>query len=419
MPYSKVKNFLSSEHGAFFKAVTGSAGANILALAISMIGSVLLTRALGAEGRGVVTWILALSLFTMSVLQFGMGQASRYFAAEDPSHAGDLAIACILVSAIGSIFIVPLAILYAFSEDIGRNFELAVWIGILSAPLMAIATNLGELLLGLNKNSAFNIHLITQKAVNSAVIIFLIITKLVSPLTAIVAFFVSCALQMLITLFYIRNELRQRLKNTYWIISHMKSYSMANYVANLMQTFSNALIPILLGTMYSLKAAGLYAASIILIDAARSSIRMIGMHALPKLSSTKNVVKRQQLIRHSLTLTLLFGLSAAVFFYLTSSWILPLLFGKEFVESVRVFQLLSFGLIFSVMLNTLQTLITAISRRWRDIVISPLVLAAVTTIVSCLIIPSHGEIGAAIAWAAGWICACLVAAFLYRGLYHR
>lgn len=392
-----IKKITSLESMSFLKDILSSAVANVLALAISMIGSILLTRALGAEGRGLFAWVTSLSMIAMGILQFGLGQANRRFVAKTPKSAGDMILVNISLSTVASLIVLPFFAIYGLTQEIGQHHKAVLIISLLTAPLIAITTNLGELLLGLNRPKQFNLFLLTQRTINCLLVIAIIIAGIVSPYTAVLMLLISYVIQMLLVVFCLGDEIKNRLGRIKEMAHSIKSYIAASYVSGLSLILANALPPIFIASMHSLGSAGLFAACMILIDAARSSIRMIGMHVLPKLSSTTDTAKRKALIKQSLLLSLLFSSTAAIIFYLSAEWVLALLFGDDFTDATPIMRILSFGLVFSSLFNTMQAVIAAIYKGFY-IVIPGIILVSALCVLSLVFIPIYGAIGGAAAW---------------------
>jgi O-antigen/teichoic acid export membrane protein len=401
-------NFLKSETGIFLKAATGSAAANILALLISMAGSVMLTRALGVEGRGVMSWIASLLTIAAAILQFGMGQASRRFVAEDIARAGDMAVAIILAAIAGSAIILPVFILYGFSEQIAAQYQALVVIGMFAAPVMAIGLNLSEMLVALRKYRLYNAYLLTQKTANCLLVVLLVSLGIVNPTYAVCALLASYVAQTCLVIYGIRHKIKNRLRDYAWVLNKAKSYITASYIAQLLQVVSGSAMAVLVAAIAGAKEAGLFAACMILADAARTSLNMVSMHTLPHIIKAKDAHERQKYIRHSLYITLLFSAIAAVILYATSGFVLVLLFGDEFGNGANLLKILSIALVFIAMHNTLLTIIASQYEGWK-LAVSSVVLAAMVFVNSVLFIPQYGAMGGAIAYLGASLAACIAA----------
>src|SRR5690348_682118 len=73
-------------HG-FHRMVAGTAITNGLILLCSMAVSVMLTRTLGVEGRGAVSWLFNYSAIGAVMTGLGMGMASKKYIAKTPQQA--------------------------------------------------------------------------------------------------------------------------------------------------------------------------------------------------------------------------------------------------------------------------------------------------------------------------------------------
>lgn len=393
-----MRKFLASEAGVFFKTVTSSAMTNGVALAISMIGSVLLTRALGAEGRGVVAWITSLMMIAASMLQFGLGPVGRRFIAEDKNRAGDLILGAILLSLIGACIILPFFIWHALSDALGPRYTSLVWIGMFAAPVVAIVMNLREMLLGLKLTRQFNLLPLLQKGSNSLLIIALVLLATATPFWAVSILLLSYLLQLIGTVIWLKPYIKDRKKNTALLFKHMKSFIAVNYLATLLLNTAHALPTVFLASLYSAKAAGLYAACAVLTDAAFTSVRMVGMHTLPQLAGAADVQQRKKLVKHSLLITLLFGVLGAVVYLVLSGWLLPFLFGHEFAEAIPAFRIMSLGMVCYMLFNTIQSSIIARQKGWV-ILVGPSVMFVTIVVSGLLLIPTYGAVGGSITFA--------------------
>jgi|GEM_PF-6175702 len=411
-----MSKFFASETSLFLKAATSSVGINGLSLLIGMVGSILLTRALGAEGRGLLAWITSLSSIATVILQFGIGQASRRFVAEDSSRAGDMAILTVLLSVAGAAIILPCFILYGLNAQIAEKYHPLVLIGMLIAPIMAINVNLSDLLLGLRKNFCYNIHLLTQKTINSLLVVLLIILGSATPTYAILALMVSYIAQLLLVVSFIKHEIKNRLRDMSWIINNLKSYITASYIAHLLQIISTSLIPILIASISGVKEAGLFAAPMIFIDAARASINMVSMHTLPHIAQAADKLEKVRRIKHSLYITLFFSVGAAIIFYISAGWVLSLLFGEEFVQSANILKVLAIGLIFISIHNTLLSIIASMFEGVR-LVFSSAVVAVLANLLCAILASRYGAMAGAISFLLANFVACIVASLCFMRRY--
>jgi len=279
----------NSDTFSFYKTVTRLAGANVAALAISSLASIFLTRALGAEGRGIIAWIMSLAVILNALTQVGMTHVNRRFVAEDNSRAGDLVLTTIIVCSIAAIIFVSAFMFYGFSQPLGQANKSALMTGLLLAPIWAITECLGDMLLGLHKPKQYNFVILLQKIFNAALIAIIVITGYATPLIAISALAFSFILKFLFVAKSLHNniDLTFHKEGVKWVFKHLKSFIYTNYASSVMLLCSNAIIPILLVKNGMVIEAGLYSAAMIIIDAVYNVSRKLGMYAVPNLVSTK------------------------------------------------------------------------------------------------------------------------------------
>src|SRR5690606_35997583 len=98
----------------------------------------------------------------------------------------------------------------------------------------------------------------------------------------------------------------------------------------------------------------------------------VGKYAIAKLPSIKEEGRKINLKNSIILISLISSVITAGIFYLLSDFIFSILFGSAFLESVIIFKILSGGLIFFVIFNTMQAIIIAEAKCWL-IVISALI----------------------------------------------
>jgi O-antigen/teichoic acid export membrane protein len=233
-----------------------------------------------------------------------------------------------------------------------------------------------------------------------------------TPAYAILALLASYAAQLALLLSFIKHELHSRLHQLSWIFHNLKAYITASYLGHLLQIISTSLIPILIASISGAKEAGLFAAPMILIDAARASINMVSMHTLPHIAKAADECDRKRRIKHSLCITLFFSVGAALVFYISAAWVLALLFGAEFVQAANILRILAVGLVFICMHNTLLAIIASLFEGVR-LVFSSAIVAIASNLICAMLAERYGAMAGAIAFLLGNSAACVAAALCF------
>lgn len=405
---------------AFYKAVIGVVFSHGLALGISFIGSVILTRALGAEGRGVVAWVMSLSSIGIVLAQAGMGHTNRKFISLRDHRAPALFSLTVIICAMASLVVILVLAGIGLKDTIGYNNQASLFLALLLIPISAIAISSGEMLIGLRKNTQYSTLNIIEKTSNTLLVIYFIAVGSISPFTAVVAIAISAILRLSSIIYYLRHDIKLKLEGISYILSHIGAFTFFNYVASSALFIATHISVILVGSLAGVKQAGLFAANMIIINALRQLANTTGLFALPRLMATKNLKEKKKLKKGIIAITLFLTISAAIVFILSAGWLIPTMFGEEFVEAVHGFKILLVGMVFCSMLFIFQSFISSESNGYA-VTIAPLILVVCTIVTNILLIPQYGALGATYSWGASHSVACIisviVASFLRRKKY--
>src|ERR1700722_8176533 len=99
--------FYGGEHMASFHlAVVRTLIFQVVTLAFSTIVTILISRKLGVDNRGIVSWMIAYSGFGAMCAALGMGQAAKKYIAQMPHHASAFILVDLILLGISLLFFV-------------------------------------------------------------------------------------------------------------------------------------------------------------------------------------------------------------------------------------------------------------------------------------------------------------------------
>ncbi|MDB2414947.1 oligosaccharide flippase family protein [Rickettsiales bacterium] len=411
-----INKIKEDESFAFYRNISSSVFSHGLSLLISFIGAILMARTLGAEGRGVVAWVVAFGALGSGLVQFGMSNANRRFAAEKPESTPDLLLLTILITFGLSLIAIPSFFLMGINGEIGQNNLLALFIGLLIIPTWGFSACIGELLIGVGRSKSYNFIVLVNKIITTLAILFLAITGLATPLSVVTAISGAYIVQAIFGFWFVRDYFVIKFSYFKWIKSHLRSYMWANYFANLCGLFPIAILPILLGSFSNLENGGWYMAVMTLINAIAVIPSMISMYLVPKFVAIKSLAEKKIFITHILKITLFITGIICIPAYILSDWLIPLLFGKDFTEASEVFRVMLIGHIANSIVSILQSIITT-QNNSRLILIGPIAFAVTCLTVSFLTIAEYGAVGAALAWSIGLFASLSANVIIMRKIY--
>jgi O-antigen/teichoic acid export membrane protein len=377
-------------------------------LLIGLIGTVLLTRALGPEDRGIYAWLLTLFTLGISAALLAQYNLVRKLGAERPeslwpSLVGPL----VILNLLGCILAIPIFI-WAFSQPLGQTHGPLLMLVMLGIPLMAMASVF----------SGF-IHLRRQlwDTLGSSYLFRLTITGLLVlawvwhvlslPLAVFLGTLFAGMLMALIAYQWLGIPWRQW-QWSFRILHGQGQFLGASWLAGL-AIFAAPKVPLLLLPHYvSLTELGIFSLATTLLDIA----------LLVPTAATSVLVSHFARSGHSTNgqnqaLWALFALTAAmaVFSYVTAPYLLPWVFGPAFAAAAEPFRWLLLALLLQAPLATLSSAATARGQP-LGVVLPPLLGLVATTALGLWLMPTHGLTGACWAIIAGYAMQWLVLAIL-------
>jgi O-antigen/teichoic acid export membrane protein len=376
---------------------------NFLSLSLGLISSILITRALGEEARGVYAWVFTLQGFACQLGALVTYQAARQLAAH---HSQDqwpqLAGFIIILGLAGSLLGLPL-LLYGLTEPtVGAPYGWLLLIAFIGVPFSAISVPLVALV-HTRKHFAINtLTVISQRLFLLVGVLVLLAVgavnlhglTLLNILSAGVALGVVYAALRLKTPFNLSTLTPPRA-----MFTELKSLIGATWLAGL-ALFALPKIAILqLAASGQLAATGHLSVASTLFEAAL---------AMPLIASSvliTHLTKRgaNQAIRRKITLAMLGGTSLAAGVAAgLAPWVIPLLFGAPFTDAVAPFQLLMVCLVMAALHQAwFSRLVTA--RASAALILPPLMGCIAVFALGLALTHPYGAVGAALSTVGGYV----------------
>jgi O-antigen/teichoic acid export membrane protein len=394
---AKISNLISKDLEHFLQSTQKLVFGNVLTTASSFVISVLISRSLGPEGRGVIAWITSLIILTSIFSQLGMPAINKRFVAEDNSRAGDLALFTILIILLASIIALPFFYYYSSAQEIGRLHKSVIIIGLLIIPTMSVADSLVEIVIGLGKINNYNLIFILSKLFNVILVILLVLLSMINPSSAMIAVLCASLFQILMTIFSLKKyiKLHLNISKIKWVLTHLKYHIFGNYTAQVLSTIASAIPIIVLTSTNTARNVGIFAVATTLINVAGGFFGNMGKSFLVSLPRIEDKKRREKLKINFIITSLILVLPCAVIIYGTAFLSIPIIFGQEFIEAIIILKILSIGLIFSVSYANMQSIIVSESPG-NLVMISPFAILIATVIASLTLIPHYGTVGAAL-----------------------
>ncbi len=332
------------------RSVTITLAARLGALAVSVVASVILARALGPLGRGEYALIVLIPALIQFGGGFGLDQATTYLVARRREEAAAIGLTLAGAAALLGLLLVALyaalSVIPAYTHYLERAGAEArlVWVLIALLPISLPTTVLTGAILGLERFRSYNLVTLVWPVVNLGLLLGLVVILNRGVGGAVLASAGASVLSLVTaaaTLFYLAPE-RKSWKSE--VVKEACSYGARAHAANLAWLIHYRADMLLVGYMAGPAALGFYAVAVGVAEKLYLAPSAVGTVIFPRIAATSPAEARRltpRAVRHSLWLTLVLALLIAA----VARPLVRGLFGASFVPAVIPLWLLLPGVV--------------------------------------------------------------------------
>lgn len=397
---------------SFLEDIFSVGVSKVLITIFGLATSVIVARVLGPDKNGVIAALLVYPSLFMSFGSLGIRQSTTYFLGKGVFSENQIRTAITQIWLITSVFIIVVCfLLIRYFSKSGENLWLVI-LALSPIPFTLFNNYSSGIFLGKNQISIFNkINWIPN------LIILLITTILVlwfcwgisGYLIALIGgpFYISFIL-------FFKNKFIQAFSLNYnWrIIRQMLSLGLIFALALLVNNLNYRIDIILLDNLSLSYQTGIYSKGINLAEYLWQIPMLLStvIFARSVISKDDEAFSRKitQLLRLSFLLTTL----VSIILYFLSELIIVTLFGVEFIDSVRVFNIVLPGTVLFTIFSVLNMDMSGKGKPWISLkAMLPALL--INVILNIIFIPKHGAVGAALASTISYSLAAVLFIFFY------
>ncbi len=399
-------------------STTVTTAAFVFIAALTFVNAVILTNALGAEGRGAVATAYGATVVLGWAFQFGMPSAAGYFAKDVDRQVVMNAVwrMCLFGAVPFALLLTPL---YLWQLN-GTAFEqggssLKLWylafiaLHILQSPFQSAV----YFLRGSGSTLRFNLFLALPQVLVTSGYLTLLIADQLTVTTALTSTMAALAIGWAVTLTY--NRAWPGRSSAPSRFTQLRNYGLRSWVGSLSFIVSLRVDQMILVGLVSLEDLGVYAVAAALATLSGPVSRGIGQSLQPFIRHASNDAERMARIGRSMRWVAMSSLAVLVPLALVAGTAVPWVFGDEFGESVRPLLLLLPGA-FASDLNQVVSTALANFDRPENASKAQVASAATTVIGLALLLRPYGIEGAAITSSVSYTVALLVALWFWRAL---
>jgi O-antigen/teichoic acid export membrane protein len=397
---------------SFLRAAVGTYGTNLAVAVLSLLNVLIVARVLGAEGRGDVAFLIAISLLASFLGALGIQDANGNIAGLDPSARPSLATNSLLFAlGLGSVVALVIAGLVVVFPAVGGDVSRTLlWIVLTTIPIGIVRLYLNYLV---QADYHFAITNVTWLAGPVTTLLANGLLAIVGHLTvssAIAAWIAGQLIGVGILVAFVARRIGFGRPSLRLAVSSV-SFGSKVHLGHTLAIGNYRLDQWLLGSMVGSRELGLYSVAVAwgeVLFYLPGVLVMIQRPDLVRASAERAVELAQRVVRVAVVLAVV--LAAAL--VLLAPFLCTVLFGDEFAGSVDDLRVLAVG---AVGICLMELLGGALNARRRPLLTTAASACAfvLTITLDLLLIPPLGGLGAAIATSVAWTVGGLVVAIMF------
>ncbi len=369
----------------------------IISIAASILWSVITTRVIGASGVGIlsVVTVYPTFFFTIGHLTFGIG--TIHYIGKQKYKLTEFAANSILVaSSIGIVlYIISILTITLFKETFYKNINpIYLIITFLTIPMYLIFYFMTSILQGTNSIKQYNIANISRPCF--AIILLSIIIAISSQRIqgAIIAFTASFMFASIISIYYVSKQTMGKWKVNLTLLKITLKSSIKMHIGSI-STFIYGQVGIIITNYYMNQSdVGFFSIALIISQFLFLIPQAIQVTLYPDTSvSTEEeaTLLSIKMCRNTIFIMIII----IILFSFISKYVILLLAGEEFLQSITPLIILLPGIIFSTVAQILSPLWVRKDWFWY-LGYSGVILATISIILNLYLIPKYGIVGASL-----------------------
>jgi len=371
-------------------------GNRMAILGFVFITNVLISRYLGPDGKGVLAALLIYPTLLVSMSELGIRQASIYIVGKK-EHTESKIIGVILFFLVlmSVVSIIAISLIFIFLRNPAFN-ESMIILALMIVPLMLCISYSQGVFLGKEQITNFVRTSWIASALELGFIVLLVVYANQYIIGALTAKILGLALVAFYALWLISKIAPIKINLDIQLAKKMLHlgivYGIALFVLNLNYKVDIILLD-LLSNPFEL---GQYTVGVTIAELIWQLPTALSLLVFSKSANAIDPRTFSKDISKLMRVVLVFAIVGAVTLFFASSYLIPLLFGSEFIPSVEVMQLLLPGIVIMTIFKVLNMDLAGKGKPFISLVVfAPVVVLNIA--LNFLLIPLYGSNGAAIA----------------------
>lgn len=391
-------------------------GRQLLTALLGLITVILLARLLGPGGNGIYQMVFLLPTMIVTLSNLGIGPATVYYVARKDYPLKTIIsanlILGLIISAIACIIAVILVLFFGDKIFPAIPIRLLL-IVILIIPISLLQSYLLTIFQGLQDFKVFNLISIVPQGVILLLVVLGVWILDGGVKAAIAANMLGSIVALSITLYYLKPYLDFRVIADRGYIFNALNYGIKAHLSNIMAFLNERLDMFLVNGFLNPAAVGIYSIAVQIVEKLWMLSQSVSTVILPRISELKDEEEiRKQLTPLISRWVLMTTLVLSVLLAFIAPYLIPLLFGKGFVNSGTALQIMLPGIVLGSASRVLSNDFAARGRPEINTYLAIITLS-INVAGNLIMIPKMGINGAALATTISYV----VNAFLKITIY--
>ncbi len=411
---SKIKKNanLNNKPHSFLQDVSSVMGSKIFIILLEFLSTIIISRQLGAEGKGIYTSLLIFPNLVVSFAEMGMQKATvNVIGKEKYSHSDIISVVMFLLLVSSFLGIVICSGIYKILNNSNFNYLMVV-MALLLIPLRLTNTYMIGILIGKQKIQLFNrVQCLPflSKLFFLVLLVLIAHTYIIGTITAHLLASFSAALY---TLWIVSKLEVLKIKYIPKIAKNLLSLGVVYAITLLILNLNYKIDIVLLERLSSAAEIGQYTTGVNITELIWHLPAAIEVVVFSRSANAANPKDFSNKVAKLMRITFIGAICGGLILFLVAPTLIPMLYGNQFTESGRIVQLLMPGVVAFTIVKVLYMDIAGKGNPSISLLV--LIPALIMNIILNLIwIPQYGAKGAALASTISYSISAVGFLFLY------
>lgn len=399
---------------SYFQDILSVLGSNVAVTVCNLAIGIILSRVLGAAGFGQYSSIIVVPVIIIGFTQLGIRRSAIYHIGNKKDPEDTIVSALFILLLISSILSILICSLFYLYSEIKTNDLLIIGIVFLSIPMLLGNVFAGGFFLGKEQIKRANYLNAGPSVANLALVILFVLILKLSVLGAFIAIFLANLLTFIVI--YRTLIVHDRYKITWKYHEHlMKSLvrlGIMNAFAIFIMQLNYRFDILMLKKMSSLEQVGFYSLAIQIAEQTWHIPYAIETIIMSRSANTSEDHFVNKTVASIFRVSFLIGIIVCIMLFFLAPLLIPLIFGKEYIQSVPMIQAILPGILLLIGFRILNSRLIGMGK--PQVAIGSFLPALIINVVLNLLwIPKYNAMGAVWATNVSYAAGSIVFIFLY------